>query len=987
MTDFGIYRSRVALAPDPQGANRAALAGVGRPSPLCGRLSHCLKPQPVGWRYLMFRTSSTSSVLRLAFLLFLFWMPLACHAEDSGDNADLRPAFDKSDRQGKVFAHVNEWKDTTDAQRAIDLDRVLLSSFGDETRNYAYAAHLMERYGIDGFYIQSLLGLRARMREVLEGFRLAGNGRTAALFLSGRARTIRSEAEKARDPVNGLAEGWIEFFQKYEAILEHPNYDRADGRPVIYLYSEPAEDPRTWAAALERIEAETGPKVWILHDFRWTAEKVRRWLPAMDGIGQYTANGVWRDMPMVAEILNSPQWSHKIFEPGILPKHQSVAQGQTLGDMGFGTWVLRRSTEMMFGLDPDSLQVTNWNDIEENSHVVPSYLQWDGYLRILRELTADFRGAAPVEREKPDLIVTQKIDRMVGEVIQLEVLSLPARGAEDGAGFSVRAEWVDASGEVVKRFPEWQPSADDLAVRRYALDSGQVADKLAVYPKITYEWRGQVHGPYRLRPTRLWYGAQPTDMTWITPLDRWRPEFAEPFWAGRPGQRPVDWHPYQHRLRERGGMAFPGDVATMPTAGPETFRAFRGLSDTELKRDTETELLRNGSPFASFGTADRVWARATDTLFKRPHDAPLAWLEAETMEFRTREMRLGDGKTSWRQPSGVWVSRAIYAVPDASWRETVTVPVPYFSFGEETVRRIKEDHVGRALRNQPLLGVKEHEVPRFRVPFWHYRFQEDRGGLAMDHSGYDRHGWLGLDRVGRLFGGLHLHDGPFGFRFGNYFGTATRPIRSADQLGDDAPEFRDPPGDRPHLRFDGEDDVVFFPQRTGFPYAETIELVLRPGNSDSGREQTVFSYALNWGGSRDDGRAVTNKVTIGLDEKGRLLVRAEDDGSDAIPVLRSSAPLPESAWSHVAVVYDGREVRAYINGKPLEGALTLLPHRGLRHHTSVLLGGRMNAYRVQELTRKDEPVIRFFAGDVAELRITGRPLAPDAFLRSPEPPR
>ena len=35
MTDFGIYRSRVALVPDPQRANRAALAGIGRPSPPC----------------------------------------------------------------------------------------------------------------------------------------------------------------------------------------------------------------------------------------------------------------------------------------------------------------------------------------------------------------------------------------------------------------------------------------------------------------------------------------------------------------------------------------------------------------------------------------------------------------------------------------------------------------------------------------------------------------------------------------------------------------------------------------------------------------------------------------------------------------------------------------------------------------------------------------------------------------------------------------
>jgi hypothetical protein len=889
--------------------------------------------------------------------------------------SDQRPPLDKASRQGQVFAHVNAWKNMTQAQQPVDLDRYLWQSRGSEVQDYAYVAHQMKRYGVKGLYVQALLRLGQRMQSVLAGFAKAGNDRTAAMFLSGRVRSIRQKAQNQSNPSAALARGWIEFLKKHQGLLTHPNYDQINGRPVIYLYSEPAANPRQWAKAVKRIEKRMGRLVWMLHDFHWTPKNVRRWVPVMDGIGQYTATHVWRDMPKVAKVMNRDKWSHKIFEPSPMPKHQSVAQGQTLGDMGYGTWLFRYATRLMLRLDPDSLHVTNWNDFEENSHIAASYLQWDSYLRILRELTADFRGVAPPKRDEPELIVTQKIDRLVGEAVHLEVLSLPIRDSNES--IEINVQWVDAAGNVVEAFEPWRPRGNAMAAKKFRFRSIEVHDNLAIYPRITYQWQGQSYGPFRLRPTRLWYGAQPTDLTWITPLDRWQRELEHKIWAARPGMRWANWRVLEREGRVTGDVARPGDVMVAPAGTPETLRVFRTLADHAKGRDTQTRLLLNNQRYSPFGTQQRVWSKITDTPFKRWHDAPLSWISTETFAYDNKAIAFGERTLDWRQPQHVWASRGIYLIPDSSWRQRVTVPVPRFAFTDQHEQRIKQHHVGKTLRNLPLQNVMQRQVAKFRVPFWHYKFERDRGGLAMDHSGYDRHGWLGLGRNLRTFGGVHSTDGPFGFRFEHNFGDATHPIRPAAQLGNDAPRFREASDQPSHLRFDGQNDVVYFPQRTGFPYAETVEIRLRPKRLN--REQTVFSYALNYG----NGKGLTNKLTIGIGPKGHLLVKAEDDGSSDIPIIRSSTALPTDSFTHVAVVYDGQTVRAFVNGQRVAGQLTLKPYRGLRHYTSVFLGGRISFYKIQRSNWPNDAMTRHFAGDVAEFRMTGRPLKPSEFFSTP----
>jgi hypothetical protein len=75
---------------------------------------------------------------------------------------------------------------------------------------------------------------------------------------------------------------------------------------------------------------------------------------------------------------------------------------------------------------------------------------------------------------------------------------------------------------------------------------------------------------------------------------------------------------------------------------------------------------------------------------------------------------------------------------------------------------------------------------------------------------------------------------------------------------------------------------------------------------------------------------------------------------------------PLGAWYHVAAVYDGREFRSYINGRP-DGAaeLNLVPQGPGR----ASVGVRINK-------------VFFFKGAVAQARFTHRALAPDEFLRA-----
>jgi hypothetical protein len=165
------------------------------------------------------------------------------------------------------------------------------------------------------------------------------------------------------------------------------------------------------------------------------------------------------------------------------------------------------------------------------------------------------------------------------------------------------------------------------------------------------------------------------------------------------------------------------------------------------------------------------------------------------------------------------------------------------------------------------------------------------------------------------------------------------------------------------IEFDGVDDALFLeihPLAEAGPF--TWEVVFRPDSG--GRPEQRFFH-------------MQERDASGKDTANRLLFETRLTGSNwyldtfALSGAVSKALLnrehlhPLDAWYHAAMVYDGREMRNYVNGV-LEnsGEITLAPHAA--GHTSV--GVRIN-------------LVDYFKGAIRLSRMTRAALSPTEFIK------
>lgn len=164
------------------------------------------------------------------------------------------------------------------------------------------------------------------------------------------------------------------------------------------------------------------------------------------------------------------------------------------------------------------------------------------------------------------------------------------------------------------------------------------------------------------------------------------------------------------------------------------------------------------------------------------------------------------------------------------------------------------------------------------------------------------------------------------------------------------------------VEFNGVSDALFLDVHPLTGAAEfTWEVVFRP-DAGGGAEQRFFHMQE----SGSETRLLFETRLIGdqwcLDTFART-----DTGAKALLDRKLLHPVGE--WVHIAAVYDGRELRSYVNGAlELKAEVKLIPQKPGR--TSV--GVRIN--------KRD-----YFKGAVRLARMTPRALAPAEFLKSGKP--
>ena len=166
------------------------------------------------------------------------------------------------------------------------------------------------------------------------------------------------------------------------------------------------------------------------------------------------------------------------------------------------------------------------------------------------------------------------------------------------------------------------------------------------------------------------------------------------------------------------------------------------------------------------------------------------------------------------------------------------------------------------------------------------------------------------------------------------------------------------------VQFDGVDDALFLDVHP-LAGAETFtwEAVFRP---DGGAEEQRW-FHLDSGPADGDGSGDRMLFEIRAIEDEWCLDAFVHSGEAGKALLDRDRLQPLGRWYHVAAVYDGSELRSYVNGR-LDGAAELAFSPQAPGRTSV--GVRINK-------------VHYFKGAVRQARFTPAALEPSEFLPVP----
>lgn len=244
--------------------------------------------------------------------------------------------------------------------------------------------------------------------------------------------------------------------------------------------------------------------------------------------------------------------------------------------------------------------------------------------------------------------------------------------------------------------------------------------------------------------------------------------------------------------------------------------------------------------------------------------------------------------------------------------------------------------------------ITEVEIEKFRVPFYYYPCNTNGGNVLLDVSGYGHHGNIG----GGGYGGGHLG-------FTGYYYYHNGPISPNNRA-----EFKRDEKGRGFYRLNGKRAVMIM-GGTAMPYASTYEISVRV--PALGEKMGLFGTG-------------NNQINLAILPDGRLQLKrmSETEGmGGTAPEKRFNAEviskdsLKVNQWHRIAVTYDLKNITLYLDGK-VQGQAAVPPSEGQEWINHLIVGG---------LCKWPWIPIAFLKGDIRDIRVYGRNLAPGEFLK------
>ena len=818
---------------------------------------------------------------------------LLCSAVSvSGKSEDLRPPFNKKPYLKTCWSQANPWWLPNRSCRygKGGPDYAWHKYPDDQVLMWKKAAKVCKPYGMTGLQLEVTLAGNgkiywdASVKKVADGFLEAGNGFKLALFLAVHKAPSLEVAFKQFD----------NLFDKLRVVLkDHPAIYRLDGAPVMTVYTPSVYSPENWQKIISHVEKKYGRIIILANAWngglRNSRKVLSQYLSVFDGISAYanwTDEGQRKFYTMASKLMheNFPQ---KIFEA-------SVHNAYTV-HFHFGGTIPKlmekyfRSWDNVIQAKPDSIVMTNFFDIYENSRVLPSYELDDILLRTAQYYLEKWRGDKLSLRKSPDIYVSNYTNVLLGQNALFEIDVFPS--AVNYTQADITLEICDAKGKVLHAFPPEVVKFDILSHKTFTVPSIKYANELAFFPRLKIKTAQGEQITDLFPPSMLVSGMRPHLLWWSRSLRN---------------MLVINKGTKMWSLN----TATNGDIIKYPDCGLAVIQsdAVSNYSGGRNQGGGTLRIMRNGREIVR----ESSWGLNLDRSLELPN--PIAALDWYSLE-------LVNQNDCRYLSAPIWVSGT---------RAGQTVKLPVFDTNDR---------------------IKEINISADRVPFFYYPCNFDTGSLLLDCSGYQHNGFLG----GSGYGGGHLDRTAYRHE---HLGGLKK------QRQPNSPEFIQDGNKNGFYRFKGK-QYITIQGGTAFPYASTYEIAIRP--EKNGKETGIIGSG-------------NNQLQLSLNPQGYVKVERsselEGEGgsmnhkSISVSVL-SREPVTFKKWNRIAVVYDLEKLSLYLNGK-LQGEQSIPPMRGHEVLNVLIVGAKCRRYW--------QPY-EYFSGDIKDIRIYGRNLSSDEFLK------
>ena len=246
---------------------------------------------------------------------------------------------------------------------------------------------------------------------------------------------------------------------------EFPGYYNIDGKPIVFMFNVSAFDKAGWQNILRETR-----KAYPNDDLRFIAQRsvydvlsqpdplayMKEVLEAFDGIMFWGGpqDVKLENLDLARTAIESIGEDRLVFWV-ITDGYWRLEKGMFMDPRGTTVW--RDQLEVCFQNEFDGLIIEAWNDFEENTDEAPSRENGGIFFELLKYYSA-ISNQRDYAATDPGLLLAHPRDVLLGEVLDVEVISLPVKTPRKA--FQLQIE--DPHGQVVYRSPE-QPVAETSA--------------------------------------------------------------------------------------------------------------------------------------------------------------------------------------------------------------------------------------------------------------------------------------------------------------------------------------------------------------------------------------------------------------------------------------------------------------------------------------------------------------------------------------------